>query len=97
MVTFVSRLTSKEPPFETWSYCDQLNVRGQLYITALLRVDLCHVDTYDDDDDDSDDDDDGDSDDDDEDDDDTDGGQLAQRALIFCSLAQPTTQPLGAA
>ena len=41
-----------------WSYCDQLNVRRQLYVTALLRVDLCHDDTYDDDDDDFDDDDD---------------------------------------
>ena len=51
-----------------WSYCDQLNVRRQLYITALLRVDLCHDDTYDDDDDDSDDDDDDDTDDDDDDD-----------------------------
>ena len=69
-----------------------------MYITALLRVDLCHDDTYDDDDDDSDDDDDDDNDDDDgDDDDDTDGEQLAQRALIFCSLAQPATQPLGAA
>ena len=71
-----------------WSYCDQLNVRRQLYITELLRVDLCHDDTYDDDDDDTNDDDD---------DDDTDGEQQAQRALIFCSLAQPATQPLGAA
>ena len=51
-----------------WSYCDQLNVRRQLYITALLRVDLCHVDTYDYDDGDSDDDDDTDDGDDDNDD-----------------------------
>ena len=65
-----------------------------MYITALLRVDLCHDDTYDDDDGDSDDDDD---DGDDDDDDTDDGEQLAQRALIFCSLAQPATQPLGAA
>ena len=51
-----------------------------MYITALLRVYLCHDDTDDDDFDDS------------EDDDDTDDWeQLAQRALIFCSLAQPTT------
>ena len=28
-----------------WSYCDQLNVRRQLYITALLRVDLWYDDT----------------------------------------------------
>ena len=63
-----------------------------MYITALLRVDLCHDDTDDDDFDDSDDDDD-----DDDDDDTDDGEQLAQRALIFCSLAQPTNPPLGTA
>ena len=59
-----------------------------MYIIALLRVYLCHDDTDDDDFDDSDDGDDDDTD---------DGEQLAQRALTFCSLAQPTTQPLGAA